>query len=328
MRFVPFAPAPRIAGFGVLTPAGPGADVLASARETDRPPAGEVTVDLASLCGPDCPAYRRADRYGALAIAAAREALAAAGVAPPPAADASWGVMLGSSLGCFASSARFHDELEHRPAMELSPALFARTAPSAAARDISLALHLGGASETFVSGWTAGIDALIAAGTAKAEGAAEWVLAGAIEAPGERYEPVQKAARRRAGFEWLPESLAEAAACVVLGPEESAGCLRLHSFWRGRDPEDRWSLGEALLALRPLAIPAVIVANSSPPELLASWRAEAAGRTLIDLARRAGELGSAGSIVACAVAGALGCESVLIIARGTEGDIGAIVLSR
>jgi len=328
MNFVWLDPAPWIAGFGVLTPAGYGVDTLLSSRQPGRPPGDEITLEIGAPLGDSASGYRRVDRYGMLGLAAARGALSAAGVDPPPTVDASWGVMFGSSLGCWESCARFHDDLRHRPIAEMSPALFARTAASAVTRDVSLAFHLGGPTETFVSGWTAGVDAVVAAGGTLADGGAERMLAGGIEAPGHRFRRLHVTARRRAGSEWLPGSLAEAAACVVLAMNEVPGAHRLRSYWRGHDSQERWSLGEALSALQPLAIRTIIVANSTPPGLLARWRDESGGRPIIDLPGRSGELGAAGSITAIAMTCSLDGDSALVVARGTEGDIKALALSR
>src|SRR5262245_63835422 len=111
MKVVLLDPAPSLRGFGLLTAAGAGVGSLltgagpplqGAGRSGPTAPRGsEVTADPAASCGELAAALRRADRYGALGFAAACLAIRDAGVDAPPATDPSWGVTVGSALGCW-----------------------------------------------------------------------------------------------------------------------------------------------------------------------------------------------------------------------------------
>jgi 3-oxoacyl-[acyl-carrier-protein] synthase II len=331
--------------------------------------ASEVPVDLPALCGEPPLRFRRMDRYGALGYVAAHRALAAAaergavrcpaasagaapaGAAPTGAAigvatgtgaaaegavaDPRWGVMIGSSLACAGSIARHDRDLRDRPLPALSAAVFVRTVANAVNGDISIGWRLGGPSETFVSGRTAGAEALAAAGAALVEGRAEWILAGAVEAP----DPLLAQA----------PPLSEGAAITVMGMgagmgararEREALCLR--AWMRGHDPAEGFSVAAALDALGPVPIGMVIVANTIPAALVRRIEDEADGRRVVHLPRVTGELGAAGAAVAVALADELMREKagsaarrdhaaappgVLVIARDPRGPTAALALS-
>jgi len=272
---------------------------------------------------------RRLDRYGTLGYAAALAALADAGIAPAEHVDPDWGVTIGSSLGCGTSTIRHHLDRNDRPAAELSAALFVRTVSSSVGGDISMACRLGGASETLVSGWAAGAEAMASASSALAEGRARFMLAGGVEAPGARIEEMHAAFRSEAKMPWLPSRLSEGAAIAVMGIDGHAAAsyaLRLRAYGRSHDPAGRFSLAGALDALRPLRFRSVLIANSIPPDLLARWRSEAGSMEIHNLPQHAGEIGAAGAPAAVAIAAARRLESVLVIARGVEGGTVALGL--
>ena len=368
MKTVRFDPAPGFAAFGVLTPAGEGAARLlprGGGREAGRaraapgpgPIATEAQVDLPALCGEPPQRFRRMDRYGALGYAAAHRALAGAAPsirpAPLPAApagaeaDPDWGVMIGSSLACWGSIAQHDRDLRDRPMADLSPAVFVRTVANAVNGDISIGWRLGGPSETFVSGWTAGAEALAAAGTALLLGRARWILAGAVEAP----DAVVRGARtgRPQGLDGEgPEgTLVEGAAISIMGIEvraHAAEALRLRAYLRGHDPGRRFSLAAAIDSLGPFPAGTVIVANTIPTDLMDRIREEAGSRwAVLHLPQQCGELGATGAVVAVALADALTLEAswlaadrladeapegVLVIARDPEGGTAVLALSR
>ena len=325
MRWVRLDPAPVFAAFGVLTPLGEGADRLL------LPDAAGTTVDLQERCGESSLRFRRMDRYGALGYTAAYLALEAAardgaapaalaGVAPPGAprgggveADAAWGVMLGSSLACWESIARHHHDLRHLSATEHSPAVFVRTVANAVNGDISIGRGLGGPAETYVSGWTAGAEAILAAGSALVEGRARWILAGGVEAPG----PEQRA-------------MGEAAAIALMGLElrsDARPALRLRAYGRAHDADRRLSLATMIDDSGATGAVTVIVANTMETDLLARHRREAGARPILYLPERSGELGAAGAAVAVALADRLpGGDCVLVLARDPEGGTVALAL--
>jgi hypothetical protein len=193
-----------------------------------------------------------------------------------------------------------------------------------------MACRLGGASETLVSGWAAGAEAMAAAGAALAEGRTRYMLAGGVEAPDALIQQMHAAFRRDAELPWLPVRLSEGAAIAVMGLDGHAAGpyrLRLRAYGRCHDPEGRFSLAGALDALRPLRFRSTLIANEIPPDLMTRWRREAGSMEFHSLPRRAGELGAAGAPAAVAVAAARPLESVLVIARGVEGGTVALALA-
>jgi len=85
------------------------------------------TTDFAAATGEPPHRFRRMDRYAALGYTAAHIALARAGIAPSERGDASWGILLGSSTGCWASIAEFFRDLGASAAPgSLSPAALTR----------------------------------------------------------------------------------------------------------------------------------------------------------------------------------------------------------
>lgn len=310
MRFIALEPAPWFAGHGVLTARGDGVDCLLKEDAESTP------VDLAALCDLPPGQFRRLDEYGAIGVAAARQALRAAGVPRAEATEPGWGVMIGSSIGCGASNARHHRALRDRAKAEPNASDFVRTVANAVNGDISIALRCTGAGQTFVSGWTAGAEAIIAAGAELAAGRSRCVLAGGVESA-----PAAQG----------PAAQGPACGAVLLMRSDGAamepGALRLAAFWRGHDPAGRWSLAGALDALHPRRFARIVIANTIPADLLARWRDEAGGMALLELVRRTGEPGAAGSAVAVAMASRLDGSS-LVIARDAAGGIAALALVR
>ena len=329
--------APRFTAFGVLAPADPGT--------------AEVTIDLPALCGEPPLRFRRFDRYGELGYAAARLAWRATpyGGAPPDAgraADPECGVILGSSLACWASNVR-HQRAPRDPAAgAASAATFVRTVANSVCGDLSIALRLGGPGSLFAGGWTAGAESIIAAASALAEKRARAVLAGGVEAPGPDLRAMHAPGRRDPTGRrddgdpdpdggWFRGVLAEAAAIAVMEPAgdgdgvEGPGPLRLLAHGRAHDPDRRLSMAALLDAPAPIPVGAVVIANTMPPALLDRAREEAAPRPVIHLPDRAGELGAAGAPAAVALADGLpGGEGVLVVARDLAGGLAALVLGR
>lgn len=299
MRFLLLDPAPSVSASGALLP---------------RDPRGAGAEPLGA---------RRMDRYQRLGFAAVERALEDV---PEAAADAARGVILGSSLGCWASNAEFFLELGRARLEAQSAALFARTVASSVNGEVSIARRIGGVNETFVSGWTAGAEALQEAASLLAEGKARSIVAGGVEAPDEVLLGLHRAAREEPARAWLPETLEAAAAVCLLTREASPDRIRVRAVARGYDPEGRWSLARALAGpLEALGIASVVVANSVPPALLARLRHEARGRNLVLLPEREGELGAAGAAAAVGLA-ASSREATLVLARGIEGSIAALAL--
>jgi hypothetical protein len=330
--------APRFTAFGVLAPAGRGT--------------AEVTLDLPALCGEPPLRFRRFDRYGALGYAAARVALRAlpSGGAPLPGAadpaDPGLGVMLGSSLACWASNVRHHRAPREPEAGTASAATFVRTVANSVNGDLSIALRFGGPGALFAGGWTAGAEAIIAAASALAEGRARFILAGGVEAPGPDLRAMHSTGGGAAtAGPWFSGTLAEAAAIAVMesaggtgsaggkkaadGGAKAPGPLRLLAYARAHDPDRRISIAALLDALAPNPPGAVVIANTLPPAFLGRAREEAAPRPVVYLPDGAGELGAAGASAAVALADGLPSAGiVLVVARDLAGGIAALLLGR
>jgi hypothetical protein len=271
------------------------------------------------------------DRFSVLGHAAAHLVLSGLAASSRPApraadpaastagADPGWGVMIGSSLACEGSIARHARGLADLPLSDLSPSVFVRTVANAVNGDLSIGWGLGGPSETFVTGWTAGAEAFLAAATALQEGRAEWILAGAVEAPDRSRIPAR-----------ADPILVEGAAIAVLGRgsrSPAPGTLRLRACLRGHDPQERFSLKAALDAIGPIPIGTVIVANTIRASLLRRLEEEAGGRPLVRLPRLAGELGAVGAAVAAALAEEMP-GGVLVVARDPAGGTAVLALGR
>jgi len=275
------------------------------------------------------------DRYAELGCAAAAAALAGAPDIRPGRGDGTWGVILGSSLGCWASNREYLFDLEHRRPAMLSPALFVRTVASSAIGEICIAHGIGGVNETVVSGWPAGAEAVAEACALLAERRVRFVLAGGIESPDEVLRRQHRDRRRSEDLEWLPELLEEAAAlCLLTTAEEEnpTGRLRIVAYGRGHDPRGEWSLSTALQRLEWPTIESVIVTDPVPPQILGRWQEEAGGRRLLRFAGGSRAFGAAGAPLALACAGRWLDESspdggILLVARGIEGGIAALVVS-
>jgi beta-ketoacyl synthase-like protein len=281
-------------------------------RFTTEPVLHGLAVLVAEKAGVACPLpprtaeSRRLDRYGRLGLAAAAGAFENAALSPPPRVDPAWGVMIGSSLGCLESN-RLHDRaMRGSPLGEMSPALFVRTVSNSVTGDLSMAWRLGGPSETFVSGWTAGADALIAAAGALEEGRARWILAGAVESPGV------------AGSPGVGEGLREAAAMAILGAEPKPGALRLLAAGRGRAPDAPPPIDEAIAAVSPRRVASIVVTGDLPEA--SAWRSGAVDQ-------RAGGLGSVGVFAAIEGAATAG-GAVAIVVRGLAGEMAVVIAGR
>jgi len=244
------------------------------------------------------------------------------------------GVMIGSSVACWSANRRFHEDRRDKPAASISPALFVRTVANAVNGDISIALRLAGPCDTFVSGFTAGAEAVIAAAAAIDAGRARAILAGGVEAPEGFLEPP-------------PEGIpVEAAGFALVRRGRAAGAttrdddaLRLVAWHRCHDPAGAFRLAAAFDALHPTPIDMVLIANRIPGEILGRCRADAGDRPLLALADRAGETGAAGAPIAAALARAAGGAgpagrapspprkpACLILGRDPGGDLAALVV--
>jgi hypothetical protein len=311
VKFVRFDPPPALAGFGIVAVRDSGS--LALGLRGPVLDAGEASI--AALTGGDDLEARRRDRYGTFALIAARQALEQAGRAD--AAGERCGVMIGTTYASAERNGRYARDLAETGAA-LSPSLFVRTTSGAAAADIAFAFKMGGPGQTFVSGWTAGAEALAAAARVVSRGAADLIIAGGVEVPG----PI---------FGRTAPALMEGAAMAVVVPEAPTDRPRLLAYGRGFGGPAPGDIDAAREAARAFECDAVFLGNSregdpwnrrSDFESVRAIEAEAR-RSVIG--EQVGPLGAAGVIAACAGAAEVAGRR-LVLARDPSGDIAALVL--
>lgn len=296
-------PAPRIRGVGMITGWGEGVatlpDASASGVERGR---GLITAPTPVLDGDR---FRRASRECLLAVAAAKAAVADAGLAEAALAGPRTGILYVSATGYAAANRAFLED-------EASTTLhFPYTSPSAVPGEVTIELGIRGPYVNLMGGAPATLEALWWAARWLAEGRADRVLVLAMEAFHEVRDLFGRARRLYVG------PLVEGAACLLLEPETggivrwataqagSGGARRAVAAVLGRVlGDDRpglvWSgatgtsrqvaegeilaaggapspaprLGEAL-AMGPLLALAQTGAGGRPPWLLtATWRSE------------------------------------------------------
>ena len=314
MRFVRFDPAPALAGIGIVSARDSGS--LAIGMRGPILGDGEM---VESFLGRVAPEARRRDRYGLLALLAAREALEEAGLLDEPHRAERCGVMIGTTHASSERNGRYAEDLAHGDAA-LSPNLFVRTTSGAAAADIAFAFRMAGPGQTFASGWTAGAEALAAAARAVSTGAADLMLAGGVEVPG----PL---------FALAGRFTTEAAALAVVAPGAAPGRPRVLAYGRGHDGGDLASIAADLSRDCGLTCGAVVEANDphgagtrrsarAAAPIPASGASEVRRLAVGDCA---GEIGAAGVVIGCVLAAEAG-GNALVVARDPAGDVAALLL--
>ncbi len=175
-----------ITGVGAVTPLGVGAEVLSRRWE-----AGECGVEEGfGRCGEFDPAgtltrkeARRFDRFAQLAVAAADEALAAAGWEDgPPYPAERVGCVIGTGIGGLGSLETQHDILRDRGAKSVSPLAVPLLMGNAAAAAVAMRHGIHGHSFGVMSACAAGAHAIGQAFRAVRSGEADAVVTGGSEA--------------------------------------------------------------------------------------------------------------------------------------------------
>jgi hypothetical protein len=194
--------APRILGIGVLTGWGEGVpglpDALSQPGERGR---GLVTAPTPVLEGDR---FRRATRECLLAVAAAKAAVADAGLAEADLAGPRTGILDVSATGYAAANRAFLED-------ETSTTLhFPYTSPSAVPGEVTIELGIRGPYVNLMGGAPATLQALWLAARWLAEGRADRVLVLAVEALHEVWDLFRRARRLYTG------PLIEGAACLLL----------------------------------------------------------------------------------------------------------------
>ena len=221
-----------ISGVGVMAHLGDGPEALRALLDCpDVPDPEEIEEGLSVPLGrigrlrnhPFAARYERfgqIDSFSRYAFVAAGHALDQAGIHAPDDRYEGAGVILGTAFGCQEANLQF-DQFSLDPAVGLrgaSPLAFKGTVDNAPAGWVSVAYGLRGVNATFVSGFGAGAEAMVAAAAAIEEGRAQVVLCGGVE----RLLGLQIAALHRAGYAPNPYA-AEGAVVLVL---ETAGAAR------------------------------------------------------------------------------------------------------
>jgi hypothetical protein len=192
------APAPTIRGVGVLTGWGDGVGALDAAR---APRAGLVVAPTPPLAGDR---FRRATRECLLAVAAARAAVAAAGLSADALAGPRTGILYVSATGYAPANRAFLED-------EASATLhFPYTSPSAVPGEVTIELGARGPYVNLMGGGPSTLQALGWAARWLAEGRAERVLLLAVEVLDEVRDLFQRVRRL------CPEPWVEGAAALLL----------------------------------------------------------------------------------------------------------------
>jgi len=220
-----------ISGVGVMAHLGDGPEALRALLDRpDVPDTEEVEEGLSVPLGRigrlrNHPFAARYDRFGQLdsfsryAFVAAGHALDQADIQAPDERYEGAGVIFGTAFGCQEANLQF-DQFSLDPAVGLrgaSPLAFKGTVDNAPAGWVSVAYGLRGVNATFVSGFGAGAEAMVAAAAAIEEGRAEVVLCGGVE----RLLGLQIAALHRADYAPTPYA-AEGAVVLVLETAQTA----------------------------------------------------------------------------------------------------------
>jgi hypothetical protein len=200
-------PAPRIRGVGAITGWGDGVQAL-----PDRLPGGDggglVTAPTPALGGDR---FRRATRECLLAVAAAKAAVAAAGLAEPDLAGSRTGILYVSATGYAAANRAF---LEDESSTTLH---FPYTSPSAVPGEVTIELGIRGPYVNLMGGAPATLQALWWGARWLAEGRVDRLLVLAVEALHEIRDLFARARRLYAG------PLVEGAACLLLEAGQGGG---------------------------------------------------------------------------------------------------------
>ena len=335
-----------ITGAGVVTPLGAAPAVWARAASGETTAGAIASIALDALPEPVKARAVRAERVTQLALAAAVNALAEAGLPERDAPDPRLGVVLGTAFGCFLTNAEFEARFAEGGAAAASPRLFAATVSNAAAGELAIACRLGGPGITLTAGGAAGLVAIGHATDLLREGRADALVAGGVDALGD------------ALARWLDDgalavgrAASEAAALVVLEVEAAArargaavvGTIVGHAT--AFEPEPRAAgAGDGLAAavedalaeagVAPGEVDAVV---SAAPPGLSALEARALGRALGGARPRSlapkdvfGEtFGAAGPLgLLLALAGADRGSIVLVLDVCPSGHVAALVARR
>lgn len=175
----------------------------------------------------DANRLRRMDRFGRTGFLAGMRAYAASGASRPPDPDAGGGVIVGTRHGCRPAIVEHAARLAVANRVEdLAPSVFAVTVHNSVNGELAMALGLGGASETIVSGRTAGLEALILGARRVASRDADRMLVVAAEGVDDAMREAWEEERSALGPRAAAVELVETGAAVLLEAEKKRERIR------------------------------------------------------------------------------------------------------
>jgi hypothetical protein len=299
-------PAPRIRGIGVLTGWGEGVEALPAASPERR--RGLVAAPTPVLGGDR---FRRATRECLLAVAAAKAAVADAGLPEPELTGPGTGILYVSATGYAAANRAFLED-------ETSTTLhFPYTSPSAVPGEVTIELGVRGPYVNLMGGAPATLQALWLAACWLSEGRADRILLLAVEAFHEVRDLFGRARRLYAG------PLVEGAACLLLEAGKAGG-LRWASALAGPSGSDRVAaavLEEVLDGARP----GLVWSGATGAGRKGAETRVLAGRGAPIAAPRLGEALAMGPLLALAGAHRSGAPGPWLLTATWRNDYGAIL---
>jgi hypothetical protein len=303
------APAvPRIRGVGVITGWGEGLDALPA--EATAGASGVVPAPTPALGGDR---FRRATRECIFAVAAAKAAVADAGLSEAEISGPGTGILYVSATGYAAANRAFLED-------ETSTTLhFPYTSPSAVPGEVTIELGVRGPYVNLMGGGPSTLQALGWAASWLAEGRADRLLVLAVEAFHDVRDLFGRARRLYAG------PLVEGAVCVVLeaGVGEP-GAVRWASALAGPSGGGRTVstvLDEALAGGRPRFVWSAAISGGRE-RVEARALAERGARVT---ASRLGEMLSMGPLVALATARRDGAPVPWLLTATWRGEYAALL---
>ena len=186
-----------VTGMGIVSPAGVGVEVFRETLFSGSSAVGALTLfdpgALASRVSGQVPEFdptpymaqgdeRRVSRASPMGVAAAREALAAAGIEPGSDGYQEMGIVLGTGAGGIEFGERQYKHYFQGENRQINPYAISTSFVGSLSSDISIALAITGPSHVLSTGCTSSTDAIGYAARNIRAGMAEVSLAGGVEA--------------------------------------------------------------------------------------------------------------------------------------------------
>jgi 3-oxoacyl-(acyl-carrier-protein) synthase len=186
-----------VSGLGFVHPHGRTLAELGAALASERAPPRRIAAPPEAPRAPGAargdPRWRRIDRLGRCVAAAALDAAADAGLAPPLAGPGAAALVGGTLLGGLEACLDVHASLVSGGPGNVSPAAFPNTAHNMAVAETAILLGVDGPVLTLASGPGAGLDAIVWAWRWLRAGRAEIAIAGGFDTWTDALEPALRA---------------------------------------------------------------------------------------------------------------------------------------